>query len=282
MLTPMSFDDAVKEEKWREAMNNEIQSIEKNNTWSLINLSKGAWKVGVKWIYKTKRDENGEVVKHKTRLVAKGYSQREGVDYTEVYAPVERLDTVRTIIALAASRRWNVYQLDVKSAFLHGNLKENVYVEQPKGYQQKGKEHTVYQLHKALYGLTQAPRAWFNLIEAYFLNGGFHKCLTEQTLFTKQSRDGHMVIVSIYVDDLLFTGDNTQLLFDFKKSMMKEFEITDMGNMSYFLGIGVLQKEGGFFIYKRKYALEVLKKFGMVDSKMVGTPIGNCSRFKIK
>lgn len=123
---PLYFEDAVKEEKWKEAMDKEINSIEKNNTWSLTHLPKGAKRVGVKWIYKTKRDEHGDVIKHKARLVAKGYAQREGVDYTEVYAPVARLDTVRVIIALAASKKWNIYQLDVKSAFLHGNLNEKV------------------------------------------------------------------------------------------------------------------------------------------------------------
>lgn len=132
---PVFFEDAVKEEKWRQAMDNEMQSIEKNKTWFLTDLPSGARKFGVKWIYKTKQDEHGEVIKYKARLVAKGYFQREGVDYSEVYAPVARLDTVRTIIALAAHKKWRIYQLDVKSAFLHGNLDEKVFVEQPKGYE---------------------------------------------------------------------------------------------------------------------------------------------------
>lgn len=126
---PTLFEDAVREDKWRKAMDNEINSIEKNKTWVLTKLPAGAKKVGVKWIYKTKRDEHGEVVKHKARLVAKGYSQREGIDYSEVFAPVARLDTVRTIIALAAQKKWRIFQLDVKSAFLHGDLNEKVYVE---------------------------------------------------------------------------------------------------------------------------------------------------------
>ncbi|XP_020262288.1 uncharacterized protein LOC109838243 [Asparagus officinalis] len=131
----------------------------------------------------------------------------------------------------------------------------------------------VYQLRKALYDLKQAPRAWFNHIETYFMKEGFQRCASEQTLFTKRSSEGHIIIVSIYVDDLIFTGDCVHLLFDFKRSMMKEFDMTDMGSMSYFLGIEVLQKEGGIFIYQKRYALEVLKKFGMQESKMVGTPI---------
>lgn len=127
------FEDVVKEEKWREVMNKEI--IEKNNTWSLTHLPRGAKKVGVKWIYKTKHDEHGNVIKHKAYLVAKGYSQREGVDYTEVYAPVARLDTICTVITLTSNNMWNVYRLDVKSVFLQGTLNEDVYVEQPIGYE---------------------------------------------------------------------------------------------------------------------------------------------------
>lgn len=131
----------------------------------------------------------------------------------------------------------------------------------------------MYQLHKALYGLKQAPRAWFSRIEAYFIKEGFQRCVTKQTLFTMQSSEGHTIIVSVYVDDLIFTGDSTHLLFDFKRSMMKECDMTDMGSMSYFLGIEVLQKEESIFIFRKRYALEVLKKFGRLESNIVGTPI---------
>lgn len=165
---PETFEEAVKEERWRDAMDAEIKSIERNNTWELTVLPSGVKKIGVKWIYKTKLKENGEIDKFKARLVARGYSQKFGVDYNEVFAPVSTMDTVRMIIALAASKGWQVYQLDVKSAFLYGNLTEEIYVEQPKGYIKKGSEHMVYKLHKALYGLKQAPRAWFSRIESYF------------------------------------------------------------------------------------------------------------------
>ncbi|RDX74343.1 hypothetical protein CR513_45924, partial [Mucuna pruriens] len=166
---PILFEEVVKHEKWRKAMDNEINSIEKNQTWELMDLPTGAKTTGVKWIYKTKLNELGEVDKYKARLVAKGYSQQHGIDFSEVFAHVARMDTVRLIVALAACKECDIFQLDVKSAFLHGELSENVYVEQPKGYVKKGKEHKVYKLHKALYGLRQAPRAWFNRIEAHFM-----------------------------------------------------------------------------------------------------------------
>lgn len=182
---PVSFEEAVKSAIWRQAMEAEIKAIEKNRTWELTDLPTCAKRIGVKWIYKTKLNEFGEVDKFKARLVAKGYSQEHGIDYTEVFAPVARMDTVRMVLALAAQRGWTIFQLDVKSAFLHGTLNEDVYVDQPKGFEKKGCEQMVYKLHKALYGLKQAPRAWFSCIESYFLKEGFQKSQSEQTSSSK-------------------------------------------------------------------------------------------------
>ena len=185
---PLCFEEVVKSANWRLAMDNEIKSIEKNQTWTLTELPAGAKRIGVKWVYKTKYNEHGKIAKYKARLVAKGYSQKHAVDYTEVFALVARMDTVRMIIALAAHKNWRIFQLDVKSAFLHGELSEDVYVEQSRGYEKEGSEHLLYKLHKALYGLKQAPRAWFNQIEAHFISEGFQRCDSEQTLFTKRSK----------------------------------------------------------------------------------------------
>lgn len=269
---PTHFEEAVKSKKWKLAMDEEINSIEKNQTWELVELPIGAKKIGVKWVYKTKLNEHGEVDKYKARLVVKGYSQQYGIDYTEVYAPVTRMDTVRMIIASAAHRGWKIYQLDVKSAFLHGELKETVFVEQPKGYEKKGSEHMVYRLQKALYGLKQAPRAWFSRIESYFINEGFDRSPSEHTLFVKKRGD-NILIVSIYVDDLLFTSNDKEMVCDFKNSMKKEFDMTDLGKMRFFLGIEVLQQSDGIFICQRKYAAEVLSRFGMEKSNSVRNPI---------
>jgi hypothetical protein len=155
---PITYDEAAKHDVWRKAMDAEIAAIESNNTWELTALPASAKKIGVKWIYKTKYNEQGKIEKHKARLVAKGYSQQYGIDYNEVFAPVARWDTIRSILAIAAVNNWYVFQLDVKSAFLHGELNEEVYVEQPLGYQRERKE-LVYRLKMSLYGLRQAPRA---------------------------------------------------------------------------------------------------------------------------
>ena len=184
---PSTFTDAQMCINWREAMDAEVDSIEKNHTWELSDLPYGAKCIGVKWIYKTKLNELGEVSKYKARLVAKGYALEHEVDYTEVYAPVARMDTIRTIVSTAAQKGWDIFQLDVKSAFLHGVLAEDVYVQQPEGYEIDGKEEKVYKLHKALYGLKQAPRSWFSRIEEYFAKEGFKKSENEETLFIKRN-----------------------------------------------------------------------------------------------
>ncbi|RVW35655.1 Retrovirus-related Pol polyprotein from transposon TNT 1-94 [Vitis vinifera] len=201
---PIYFEEAVKSEKWRTTMDVEMEAIKKNGTWELTDLPKGGKTIGVKWVYKTKFNENREVEKHKARLVVKGYTQRFGIDYTE---------------------------LDVKSAFLHGELNEEVFVKQPCGYVQKGNEQKVYKLKKALYGLKQAPML------------------------------GKVLIVSLYVDDLIFTGNDELMFAEFKHSLKHEFDMTDLHKMRYFLGLEVLQKSDGIFISKKKYALEVDKTY---------------------
>ncbi|KAJ0532224.1 putative RNA-directed DNA polymerase [Helianthus annuus] len=270
---PVTFEEAVKNNNWRKAMDIEIEAIQRNQTWELVELPKEAKCIGVKWIYKTKLNERGEVDKHKARLVAKGYCQEFGVDYVEVYAPVARMDTIRMMIAFAAQRGWNILQMDVKSAFLHGALQEDVYVQQPQGYVVKNEKHKVYKLHKALYGLKQAPRAWFSRIESYFLSTGFKRSEYEHTLFIKRNSKGSVLIVNIYVDDLIYTGDDPKMLQEFKESMMQEFEMSDLGRMRYFLGIEVLQTEHGIHISQQKYAVELLKRFGFEECHSVANPI---------
>ncbi|GKC00221.1 retrovirus-related pol polyprotein from transposon TNT 1-94 [Tanacetum coccineum] len=270
---PIHYEDAVKDDKLRKAMDLEIQAIEKNQTWRLVDLPKGTKCIGVKWVFKTKLNEKGEVEKHKARLVVRGYGQEFRVDYEEVYAPVARIDTIRLMIALAAQKGWTIYQMDVKSAFLYGTLEEDVYVQQPQGYVVKNNEHKVYKLQKALYGLKQAPRAWFSRIEAYFVKEGFTRSSSEHTLFIKTTSDGKLLFVNIYVDDLLCTGNDERMLDEFKCSMKGEFEMTDMGKMRYFLGIEVFQSQAGIHVSQQKYAVEILARFNMLDCNAVVNPI---------
>jgi hypothetical protein len=268
---PTSFKEAAKEPHWVQAMNQEIDSIEKNKTWDLVDLPRHKKSIGVKWVYKTKLNEKGQIEKHKARLVAKGFSQQPGIDYGETFSPVARLDTVRTLLAIAAQHKWKVYQMDVKSTFLNGILEEEVYVDQPPGFEVKEKPTKVYRLKKALYGLKQAPRAWYNRIDTYLIKSGFSRSQNEPTLYTKTDQQGKILIVCLYVDDMIYTG-NLELT-SFKHAMQSEFEMTDLGIMKYFLGIEVDQSTKGIFVCQQKYATDIIKRFCMEDCNPTETPI---------
>ncbi|KAM2946602.1 hypothetical protein COP2_029388 [Malus domestica] len=273
IVEPESYYEAAQDEAWKKAMKDEISMIEKNKTWELVKRPSDKPVIGVKWVYKTKLNLDGSVQKNKARLVAKGYAQKPGIDYNETFAPVARLDTIRTLIALAAKNKWKLFQLDVKSAFLNGVLEEEVYVDQPDGFIVQGEEYKVYRLHKALYGLKQAPRAWYGEIDSYLTLCGFKKSTSEATLYTKWRKSSEMIIVSIYVDDIIYTGSCQELMDDFKSDMMLKYEMTDLGLLHHFLGMGVMQTEEYIFIHQRKYASSLLKKFGLQDCKSVSTPL---------
>ena len=194
---PIYFEDAIKDGHWINVMNDEIESIEKNDTWELVDLPKNKDYIGVKWVYKTKFKANGDVDKYKARLVAKGFSQEYGVDYSETFAPIARLDTIRIVLAIAAQNKWMVHQMDVKSTFLNGYFEEEVYVQQPPRYEIRGHEDKVYKLKKALYGLKQAPRAWYSRIDSYMMENGFKRSTTEPILHTKINEQGQILIACL-------------------------------------------------------------------------------------
>ncbi|CAL1397608.1 unnamed protein product [Linum trigynum] len=269
---PQTFEEAASDPKWNAAMQVEMQAIKKNQVWTLTDLPEGVQPIGLKWVYKTKLKEDGCVDKFKARLVAKGYSQQAGIDYTEVFAPVARWDTIRTLLALAAHHNLTVYQLDVKSAFLYGDLAEDVYVEQPQGFVVAGEERKVYKLNKALYGLKQAPRAWYSKIENYFHRAGFERSTYEHTLFIKRSGESFLM-VSIYVDDLMYTSNSSSMIEEFKVSMKAEFEMTDPGKLRYFLGVEIIQNDQGIYLSQHKYIKEILEKFRLSACNFVRNPI---------
>ena len=272
VLEPADYEEAAKDLKWIEAMKEELRMIEKNQTWALVDRPIHKKPIGVKWVFRTKLNADGSINKHKARLVVKGYAQQFGVDFSDTFAPVARFDTIRLILALAAQKNWRVYQLDVKSAFLNGYLEEEIFVEQPQGFAVKGQEDKVYLLHKALYGLKQAPRAWYSRIDDHLLKIGFKKSLSESTLYVKIVNDD-IIVISLYVDDLLVTGSKPILVNQFKEQMKQVFEMTDLGEMSYFLGMEVIQSQQEIFISQHKYARDVLKKFNMESCKSISTPL---------
>ena len=272
IIEPETFEEAVKDKSWQKAMENEIAMIEKNSTWELVSRPSDKPVIGVKWVYKTKLNLDGSVQKNKARLVAKGYSQKPGIDFNETFAPVARLDTIRTLVALAAQKGWRLFQLDVKSTFWNGVLHEEVYVDQPPGFVIKDREDGVYRLKKALYGLKQAPRAWYEEINSYFTKAGFQRSPNEATLYVKTAESG-ILIVSLYVDDIIYTGSSSKLMLEFKTEMMKQYEMTDLGLLHHFLGLGVIQTESYIFLHQKKYAKTLLDKFGFKDYKSITTPL---------
>eukprot|EP00253_Pinus_taeda_P008999 PITA_08999 len=265
------FEDAIKDKKWIEAMDEEMNSIERNNTWELVELPKGKEVIGVKWVYKTKCNAEGKIERHKARLVVKGYKRQYGRDYEETFAPVARMEIVRAVPSIVAQNKWKVYQMDVTSTFLNGVLIEEVYIEQPLGYEKKGQEHKVCRLKKALYGRKQAPRAWYSRIDSCLLENEFAKCEGEPTVYIKE-KDGKISIVVLYVGDVIFTRNDDYLIKNFKTVMKEEFEMTDMGLLRYFLGIEVDQNENRIFILQAKYVNEVLGRFNMQECKAAVTP----------
>jgi hypothetical protein len=235
---PAGYEEAIKDQKWQKAMNEELSMIKKNKTYEVVDRPKDRKIIGVKWVFRTKLNANGSINKHKARLFVKGYAQVFGVDYLNTFSPIARLDTIRLVLAIAAQNGWKVFQLDVKFAFLNGILHEEIYVEQPEGFMEQGEEEKVYLLKKALYGLKQAPRAWYSKIDEHLSSLGSQKSMSEATLYVKCKGD-NLLIVSLYVDDLLITGGNAKLVEEFKREMMKIFEMTDLGLMTYFLGMEI-------------------------------------------
>ncbi|KAL9258168.1 Retrovirus-related Pol polyprotein from transposon TNT 1-94-like protein [Drosera capensis] len=205
---PTCYREAAVESAWYQAIQKELESIEKNNIWTLTELPPGHKSIGLKWVFKLKKDSDGQVIKHKARLVAKGYVQRQGIDFEKVFAPVAKLDTVRVILALAANRSWEVHHMDIKSAFVNEKLEEEVYVTQLEGFEVQGQKHLVYRLSKALYGLRQAPRAWNTRLDKNLKELGFTRCSQEQVVYTRSEGDA-VLIVGVYIDDLIVTGGNT-------------------------------------------------------------------------
>jgi hypothetical protein len=223
-------------------------------------------------VWKNKEGENGEVVRKKSRLVAQGYSQKEGIDYEETFAPVAHLEAIRILQAFSVAKGFKMYQLDEKSAFLNGFLEEEVYVKQPPGFESVGFPHRVYRLRKALYGLKQAPRAWSGHLRGFLFSKGFEMSKVDKTLFLLRKGDD-ILIVQVYMDDIVFGGSSHSLVARFAEDMSKEIEMSMMGELQFFLGLQIKQAKEGTFVHQAKYTKDILKKFKMDDSKPLSTPM---------
>ena len=269
---PKKVLDAMKESSWIEAMQEELLQFRIQKVWKLVDLPKGQRAIGTKWVYRNKKDERGIVIKNKARLVAQGYTQEEGIDYDEVFAPVARIEAIRLFLAYASFQRFKVYQMDVKSAFLYGKIEEEVYVCQPPGFEDPKHPDKVYRLDKALYGLHQAPRAWYDTLSTYLLNHDFIRGTIDKTLFIKKEKKA-ILLVQIYVDDIIFGSTQDKMCKDFEELMHQRFKMSSMGELTFFLGLQVKQQQTGIFISQSKYVNDILNKFGFKDAKVASTPM---------
>ena len=277
---PTCVDDALKDSSWINAMQEELNQFERNEVWNLVPRPKGKTIIGTKWVFKNKADENGKVVRNKARLVAKGYSQEEGIDFDETFVPVARLEAIRLLLAFACFKNFKLFQMDVKSAFLNGFIKEEVYVEQPPGFEDTFKEDYVFKLKKALYGLKQAPRAWYERLSAYLIKNNFKRGKIDTTLFLKHI-DNDLLVVQIYVDDIILGSTNESLCREFAKLMQAEFEMSLMGELTFFLGLQIKQTTDGIFIHQEKYTKQIIKKYSFENAKHNSTPMSSSSRLDL-
>ncbi|PKI36765.1 hypothetical protein CRG98_042842 [Punica granatum] len=233
---PRSVKSALKHHGWKEAMLEELKALRQNHTWELVPRTDQMNVVGCKWVFKTKLRADGTLDSLKARLVAKGFHQEEGIDYLETFSPIVKPGTIRIVLTLAVVRNWSIRQLDFKNAFLHGSLDVPVYMEQPPDFRDDTCPHHVCLLHRALYGLKQAPRAWFERFSDFLLQYGFQCSLADPSLFVFR-RDQHILILLLYVDDIIITGDSDSLIHDLTVSLGRVFSMKDLGPLHYFLGV---------------------------------------------
>lgn len=278
---PTNYHEAEVSPIWRKAMSEELSALIRNGTWEIVPLPKGKKPVGCKWVYKTKLKSDGSIEKHKARLVAKGFTQTYGIDYTETFAPVAKMNTIRVLISLAVNYDWPLFQMDVKNAFLQGELMEEVYMRIPKGYDENIPESHVCRLKKAIYGLKQSPRAWYSKLHNALTSQSFTKSEADSSLFTKHSEHG-ITILLIYVDDIIITGSDLSGINDIKAYLKSVFDIKDLGYLRYFLGIELAHSKNGLVLSQRKYALDLLCETGKLGAKQASTPIESTCKRKEK
>uniref|UniRef100_A0A2N9GWX8 Integrase catalytic domain-containing protein n=1 Tax=Fagus sylvatica TaxID=28930 RepID=A0A2N9GWX8_FAGSY len=268
---PNSYTIASKHPQWCTAMDEEFQALHKQGTWSLVSLPPHKNVVGCKWVYKLKYNSDGTIARYKARLVAKGFHQQYGVDFDETFSPVIKPPTVRLVLSLAVSLNWPLRQLDVKNAFLHGALKEEVYMTQPQGYIDSQHPSHVCKLLKSIYGLKQAPRAWFESFTSQLLHLGFSASTADSSLFIYKN-DNIIAYLLLYVDDIVLTSNTPTFLDHLIAQLSKIFDLKDLGQLHYFLGLQVTRTSAGLHLNQAKYASDLLKKHNMMDSKPAKTP----------
>ncbi len=273
---PLTYEEALASEhaeQWQQAMNDEIASLASNKTWTLEEVPTGINPIPVKWVYKVKRDSAGNIERFKARLVAKGFRQREGIDYEEVFAPVSKFSTFRTLMAVVAAQDLELHHLDIKTAFLYGELEENVYIQQPKGYEEGGSKLACH-LHKAIYGLKQAPRVWHERLHRELELYGFKASTADPSLYVYHGKKSKTYLL-IYVDDILIASKTLDAVNNVKSSLMSTFEARDLGEAQHYLGIKITRDRGSstLWLSQELMTTELVANYGLEHSKTKAVPL---------
>ena len=273
---PQTVEEALNgpdKEMWKWAMDAEMKSLKENGTWTLVDLPSNANLVDCKWVFKLKRNGDGSIERPKARLVARGFNQVHGVDYEEIFAPVVKYGSLRCVIALAVKRNMVLHQMDVETAFLNGELEEEIYMTQPEGMVKKGEEGKVCKLIKSLYGLKQAPRCWNKKFTEEMNRMNFVASRKDPCVFIRSDEDKKLTIVTTYVDDLMIAADTEEDVVRVKEELKRRFKMKDLGQLHYLLGISVERTETGVVLHQRQYIKDILKKFGLNDANPVQVPM---------
>ena len=283
---PSSFEEAVScpaKDKWISAMNEELESMKINQVWELVDLPTGRRAIGNKWVLKIKQKADGSIERYKARLVAKGFTQQEGIDYEETFSPVVRFTSIRLILALVAGLDLELHQMDVKTAFLNGELDEEIYMDQPTGFVKEGNEHKVCKLLKSIYGLKQSSRQWYFRFQEVVLSNGFTMIDEDNCVYTKRSK-GQFIIMSLYVDDILIAGNDKQFVMEIKAWLSSNFEMKDMGEATYILGVKISRDRSRklLSLSQETYIKKILERFSMQDCKSFDTPISKCDTLSLE
>ncbi|KAJ3474391.1 hypothetical protein NLI96_g12482 [Meripilus lineatus] len=275
---PRSYKEAARgkeAEHWMKGCEKEMGRLKRYGTYILVKPPAGANIIGSKWVFRRKKDAIGKVIEYKARLVAQGFTQTYGVDYTDTFAPVAKLTSIRTILALAARNDWEIHQMDVKSAYLNGTLDEVIYMRQPEGFIEPGKEHLVAQLIKTIYGLKQSGRYWYQEFSQALGELGFVKCAADPCVFYHRSSSGDILIIAIHVDDSTIVANSLRFLSKFKERISQRFEMTDLGEIRFLLGFEITRDRPARTIHlsQRAYLTDIISRFNLTDSYPLSIPI---------